>query len=195
MFLEFDKKEQDLMILMYLQAHRRLPFLQDECGKAAKRGFSRVMSNSDAEYRRDITYYFAGHVVCRDFFLFIHDIGKRRYVNLLHHYDTKAIVQRVHGNTGKTPNRENVLKVHQIEKAVAFIRAYADKFGIPLPGRMTKLKGSRIIKLPSSDSKSRVYRQYEQATKLKKGERIIGWSAFRKIWKKYVPYIETTDSV
>ena len=47
--------------------------------------------------------YFAGAPICKDMFLVLYGIGKRRYENLKRHYKEHGIFPRSHGNKGKMP--------------------------------------------------------------------------------------------
>uniref|UniRef100_A0A0K8TWY0 DUF7869 domain-containing protein n=1 Tax=Bactrocera latifrons TaxID=174628 RepID=A0A0K8TWY0_BACLA len=58
---------------------------------------------------------------------------------------------------------------------------------LPLPGRLPKFKDFRIMKLPSSKTKSSIYRKYIYS--LSDAELKMSNRSFRRIWSKYIPYV------
>jgi len=207
-FQELDKSTQDSAMLLYIQAHRRLPELKEVCGRDTAHGKSRLSTSDPTQYRQGIGYYFSDIKVCRSFFFFIHDIGLRRFTNLMHHFDTYGTLQRVHKSTGKTPNRKTVLSVANIENIVHFIREYATKHAIPLPGRMAKFKNYKVVLLPASKNKRVVHSEYQESLKIVAEEEVkqagcstaagavplksVAYKTFAKLWLKYVPFIVTS---
>jgi len=101
-FQELEKGTQDMIILYYMQAHRRNFAIETLYGQETKRGKTRRRTVSEADFRKSIRYYFLDSEMCRMFFFFVHDIGRHRFNNLIEHYDREGGVPRIHGRTGKT---------------------------------------------------------------------------------------------
>ena len=95
--------------------------------------------------------------------LFIHCIGKKRFRNLLKHYQLNGVTPRVHGNVKRRP--WNAASFPDKERAVTFIKNFAEAHALPLPGQMPKFYDYRIMLLPSDVSKASVHREYVEAAK------------------------------
>lgn len=80
-----------------------------------KRGSSRRKINTVNTER--ISYHCANLLVCRAFFLFVHDLGIKRYKNLIKHYSQSIIKPRIHWckKQGKVPKNINALSSEGIE--------------------------------------------------------------------------------
>lgn len=189
-FMELKKSEQDLIILGHLVSHRRSKVLENHYGQNTKRGKSRLRGAEHIN-RQDMQYYFADLPVCRQFYFFVYNIGKKRYENLIKHFDEHGLAPYVHISTGKTPNRSNVLSVTEIQKIVDFIRTFAERVAVPLPGRLPQFRDYKVMKLPSVETKRSVYKRYKDAATDDPTIRLVEESTFCKIWRKYCPYIAT----
>ena len=80
------------------------------------------------------------------------------------------------------------------EKAVSFIKNFAEAHALPLPGRMPKFYDYSIMLLPSDVSKASVHRDYVEAIKkveetIQKPIRCFGYREFCRLWSEVVPYI------
>lgn len=75
----------------------------------------------------------------------------------------------------------------EITKIVEFIKATSDRLALPLPGRLPKFRDYSVMKLPSSESKSSIYRMYISA--LGPDERKPSVRTFQRIWNTYVPFV------
>lgn len=96
-------------------------------------------------------------------FCFIFDIGNKRYKNLLKHFENLGFCERKHGLSGKPSKRKShVLSADSITRIVEYIKNVAEKFAVPLPGRMPNFKDYKLMKLPSSETKSAIYRRFVQ---------------------------------
>lgn len=60
------------MILGHLQLHRR------------------NAATSATKELNNIEHFFCGHRICKNMYLFLHDMGRDRYNNLIQHYDEKG---------------------------------------------------------------------------------------------------------
>jgi len=120
---------------------------------------------------------------------FIHELGHTQFENLLKHYLKDGVTSRVHKNTGQSSLRNNTLLSEDIEAVVTFIKNYGETHGLLLSGRLPMFKDFKVISLPSAETKGVVYHNYCQTTKLEPGKRQIGFTSFRTLWAKYVPYV------
>jgi len=86
---QLSKKEQDLIILAHLQAHRRDMSMKDVYNqkKKSKTCETTLLDDNDTCARQKTSYYFRNIEICRSMFLFIHDLGKDRYENICKHFD------------------------------------------------------------------------------------------------------------
>ena len=124
--------------------------------------------------------FYHGHSICLKTFLFIHSIWKKRFRNLLKHYQLNGVSPRVHGNV-KCP--WNAASFPDKKRAVTFIKNFAEAHTLPLPGRMPKFYDYSIMLLPSDVSKASVHREYIIATKkleetIQKSVRCFGYHQF-----------------
>ena len=94
------------------------------------------------------------------------------------------IITRVHGNKRHTPR--HAITHNDTEKIVSFIKNFAEKHGILLPGRVPGVRDYEKAKLlPSSMSKRYVYSMYKESC----DGRVVSESSFQTAWKLYVPHI------
>ena len=137
--------------------------------------------------RHKIAFRFYNIPVCRSFFLFVHACGTKRYKHLVTHFQSHGATVRVHGHVNKPSTNPKAFIPADIKKAVKFIEFTADLLALPLPGRLPKFKDYRVMKLPSNETKSSIYRKY--IASLNDDERKISNRSFRRIWAKYIPYV------
>ena len=179
-FVELDKKEQDLVILSHFQTHRPIDDLLVEYGKFTKKGVSRI--NPDAKINHlHVTHYFADLPICRDMYIFLYNLGIKRYKNLLRHFEEHGIIPRVHKSFQKLPRRSNIIPEIEIKNIKTFITTLAEKTALPLPGRLPQFRDYKVMKLPSSETKSSVYEKYKKAKIEAAGNMTISLVSFRKI--------------
>ena len=71
--------------------------------------------------RRQIsmTFRHSGHIICKDTFLFLHGIGKRKFENLQAHFISNGLSQCTYGNTCRLPH--NVTSEKQIQRVEKFM--------------------------------------------------------------------------
>ncbi len=190
-FLEMKKCEQDLMILSQLQSGRRSKEMESSYAKQVTRKKSRFASEMQGMARQLVQHCFCNLPICQQTFFFIHPVGQKRYKNLCKHFDEHGVVIRKHGLRNRTPNRANVFSVETTERVVSFIRNYAEKFALCLPGRQSNIKDYRSLQLPTSTTKVELYRKYEHAANDEGDAIIVGESSFYKLWGKYCSNILT----
>ena len=76
---EMNKAQLTLVVLANLEAHQH--------------------HHDQESSRTHIDYYFHGHKVCKDLFLFVHSVGSKQYKNLVSHFIENGLTLRTHGNT------------------------------------------------------------------------------------------------
>ena len=156
--MELSKKEQDFIVLSHFQDHRRMEDLPVEYVKFTKTGELRM--NPDAKLNHStVTHYFVDIPICREMYFFLYNLGIKRYKNLLHHYEQHGIIPRVHKSFQKVSTRSNVVREDEIRNVITLITTLAEKTALPLPGRLPQFRDFKVMKLPSSDTKSSVYQQ------------------------------------
>ena len=112
-------------------------------------------------FRQDIVYYFSNLQICKKMYLFLHNVGYKRFGNLIKHYDQHGISLRRHGNENRTPNRSNVLNALDVDTVVQFLKQYAKDCGKPISRRLANFKDYPVTKLPPTVTKMTVYRLVE----------------------------------
>ncbi|XP_038055787.1 uncharacterized protein LOC119727794, partial [Patiria miniata] len=95
------------------------------------------------------------------------------------------------------------LTVKDIERVVQFISSYAEEHALVIPGRVSgvKCQDPRVRLLPSSETKSSVWRKYQtymgdmNSTRRLSGDPdfcIVKQVTFTKLWSQYCPFVLTT---
>lgn len=187
--LELSKNKLDLVILSNIEAGIRYnEEFQGVYSEIAKRKIEGCRKGKEVT-RHKIQFSFLGIPICRSLFLFIHACGKKRYEHLVTHYHKNGVTVREHGLANKPSTNPKSFKPAEIQKAVKFIEYTADLLALPLPGRLPKFKDYRVMKLPSNETKSSVYRKY--IASLQDDEPKMSNRSFRRIWAKYIPYVTT----
>lgn len=162
---EMAKDELDLVILTHLQANRRC--FEDQGG-------SRVCIN----------YWFLGYKVCKTTYLFLYDMGPKRYKNLIEHFSQYGLVSRVHGNTKRLP--PNTIPFTISQDIVQFITNFATIHALPLPGRLPgQFSDDKALLLPTYMNKRHVYRMYCEAS----ANDYVSRRKFETLWNELVPHI------
>ena len=94
--------------------------------------------------------------------MFLHGIGKKRFCTLMKHYQLNGVTVQTHGNVRRLP--WNASTVHDKQRAVTFIKNFAEANSLPLPGRMPKFHDYNIMLLPTNVSKASVHRAYVKSS-------------------------------
>ncbi|XP_071056005.1 uncharacterized protein [Onthophagus taurus] len=187
--LELSKNKLDLVILSNIEAGIRYnKEFQGVYSEIAKRKIEGCRKGKEVT-RHKIQFSFLGIPICRSLFLFIHACGNKRYEHLVTHYHKNGVTVREHGLANKPSTNQKSFKPDEIQKAVKFIEYTADLLALPLPGRLPKFKDYRVMKLPSNETNSSVYRKY--IASLQDDEPKMSNRSFRTIWAKYIPYVTT----
>lgn len=193
--MELTKQEQDLVICAHFELHRRMPELKKEYGKECKNKLKgSKLDKVDNLSRQSVKYYFAGISICRKMYFFLHDLTITRYRNLQNFFDSNYLQPREHKSKNKIAHRENVMMPEDTKSIIDFLKTYASKCAIPLPGRMPQCYNfAKVEKLPSCDTKISVYEKFlDFAQKSELGIRICSKTVFFDIWENYCPNIKIT---
>lgn len=171
--LEYTKEELHLVIKVQLLGHR-------------KTGESTDSRKHKSKERQRVSqeYFLLGKQVCQKTFCFAHAIGVNTLKRIGTHLDTYGLSNRTHGNKGKSPY--NAMTVNEINNVVIFLHSYANKNGLPLPGRMPNYRDSKVMLLPSDKSKADIFYLYTSAAS-ELGFRQIALSTFKKLWLEHCP--------
>ena len=130
-----------------------------------------------------------GFPICKDFFLIVYGIGKKRLENLQKHYKKNGILPRVHGNKGRLAIR--VCSLETLKPVVSFLDNYAEEHAVAFPGRVPGFKRTDVRLLPSSNTKASIHRVYEQAAP-SAGVTAVLYPKFVEMWNKLRPQMRIT---
>lgn len=135
-----------------------------------------------ARKQAQTTYLIKGQQVCRETYLFCHQIKVKRLKRLLKTYNENGLVARVHGNANKVA--KNVTSFTDTQYVVKFLRNYAEQHAIYLPGRSSTVFNTNLKLLPSSDSKKKIYAIYQQSFREDMVEKPVSLRVFTNIWRQ-----------
>ena len=102
------------------------------------------------------------------------------------HFRVNSLSPRIHGNKGRLPKRTCAFDT--VTGVVTFINNFAQERAIALPGRIPGFKRTDIKVLPSSETKSSVFRLYQLSAQLAGGHS-VGHSKFLELWNELVPHV------
>jgi hypothetical protein len=108
-------------------------------------------------------YFFNGHQICRNTFLFAYAIGKSQLKSISKSLEKGGLKSRTHGNTGKTP--KHALSMTAIQRVKHLLNEYAVQFGVPLSGRLPNYRNLKVTLLPSDKTKADIHQLYQEAAK------------------------------
>ena len=128
-------------------------------------------------------FYHNGVRVCKNTFLFLHDIGNFRLKAIRAHYLSEGLVPRIHGHTGRTA--PNALVLGDIKGLITFVMHYVESNGILLPGRIPGYKRDDIKLLPSSCTKRAVWMLYQDSA-ISLSLRSVAYTTFCKVWRNFL---------
>ena len=137
-----------------------------------------------------ITFYHRGMNICRKTYLFLHNMGKKKYENIKASVKQDGILPRQHGNLRRVPH--NALTLEETQAVVTYITNYTEENGIYLPGRIPGFKKADIQILPCHTTKKAVWQQYCQAVSVLPSGHVakeIGYRTFLLLWQKLLPNI------
>ena len=135
-------------------------------------------------------FVFHGHKVCQSTFLFLHNIGKKRWKNLMKRWQNSGVELHTHGNRGKANKKQ--LTAKDVTDIVMFIDNLASTHAMILPGRVPAFKDPNLKLLPSSLPKSKVHRLFLSAAQ-DSDRRMVSYCIFCRVWKQYRPNVRVQN--
>ena len=154
------------------------------CNSISHRHFPQLRRNTS------MSFYHRGNKICRNTYLFLHCMGKKKYENIKASVTQVGILPRQHGNYRRVPH--NALTLDETQAVVTYITNYTEENGICLPGRIPGFKKADIQILPCHTTKKAMWQQYSHAVAtLPSGHsaKEIGYRTFLLIWQKLLPNI------
>ena len=136
--------------------------------------------------RTRMPFYFHSHRICLKTFLFMHRLHKNRFYSLVKHYRLNGLSLRTHGNKKRLPS--SAFSAATVEQVVKFIMNVAEDQALLLPGRVPGFKRIDVKLLPSSMTKSRLWKSYQGACAAV-GHESVGYSKFCDLWTQLCPFI------
>lgn len=133
---------------------------------------------------RNTSFFFHNGIqVCKQTFLFLHDIGDYRLRAIRAHYIAHGLVPRTHGHTGRTA--PNALVLEDVKGIITFVMQYVESNGVLLPGRVPGYKRDDIKLLPSNCTKRAVWMLYQENTS-SLSLRSVAYTTFCKVWRHFL---------
>jgi hypothetical protein len=181
-FHEMSKEEKCMFILGKLHVMSRAGELTSH---ARKKG--------DKRQRVTFSYAFDHRQVCKQAFMFLHDLGEKQLKNIAKHLKSNGIVPPVHGNTGKVPSTTYPFEV--VRDVVQFISNHAEVHGLPQPaarrGRADTPPIYLTKYLPASQNFKIVHQCYVKASMQQDpSRRLMEYRSFVDVWHKCMPHIK-----
>ena len=87
-------------------------------------------------------------------------ISKDKLTSTVKFYNEFGVAPRMKRGGGRRANKK-VLVHEDVERIVRFIQNFADSSAMPLPGRIPGFKRADIRMLPTTETKSFVWRKYK----------------------------------
>ena len=137
--------------------------------------------------RHRYEYKYDGHVVCRKAFSVLYATSESTLKRLIKHVNQNGNVPRIHGNKGRKPRHSLVFE--DVERAVKFVIAYGNDFGIPQPAAPRGGDGNPPTFLNASETKKQVHFRYTAACD-ELDCRAMQYKAFIRIWSHCCPHIK-----
>ena len=139
--------------------------------------------------RKRYAYNFSGQEVCKNCFLYVHNMGEKRLKNLIKHVSTEGITPRSHGNTGRKPKHS--MSFEDASRIVNFIVEYARENGLPQPAAPRGRDNHPPIILPASITKEGLFKLYEMAC-TEVGHHHVQCTCFKDTWKSVCPHVQVS---
>jgi len=170
-FIGMEKDKKDNILIGLIEGSR---YAADTTTKGKKR------------QRQCFRYSYAGVEVCVSAFRYIYDVGPKQLENILKHLNVNGPVPREHGNKRRTPH--NALTYPVVENVVTYLKAVANRYGIPHPAPLHGRAGTPPIYLAASNTIRSIHSQYCTSC-VDSGIQAVGYDSFRSIWSVTVPHI------
>ena len=87
-------------------------------------------------------------------------ISQNKLTAILKHYDKNGAIARAKPNWGGRKYNTKALTPEDTERAVQFLRNFAEDHGLVLPGRVPGFRRTDVKILPSSQSKALIWEHY-----------------------------------
>ena len=170
---EMTKSEKEMLILGKLHAITKSSDSVQHARQSKPRKRKRVTCG----------YCFDDRLVCKDGFLFLHDLGTKQLKNLQKHLRANGPVPREHGLVGHMPATTYPFEV--VSDGAHFIRNFAECYGIPQPAARSGRASNPPIYLPASLNYKIVHSKYVEACQLKDTHvRFLAYKSFVNMWKR-----------
>ena len=134
------------------------------------------------------SYTFNHQQVCKQAFMFLHDIGEKQLKNMSKHLKVNVLVPIVHGSKGKLPSTTYPFEV--VQAALQFIGNHAEVHGLPQPSARHGRAETPPIYLPASQNFKIAHQCYLKACMEQDPAcRLVAYRSFVDVWHKCMPQI------
>ena len=149
---DVDEVYQLLLNLLEMTKEQKYMLILGKMHVLSRAGESTAHARKKGGKRQRITYNYAfdHRQVCKNAFIFLHDIGEKQLKNMVKHLKVNGLVPPVHGNTGKLPSTTYPFEV--VQDVLQFINNYADVHGLPQPAARHGRADTPPIYLPASQN-------------------------------------------
>ena len=127
--------------------------------------------------------------VCKKTYLFIHNIGEKKYTTVKQSYLKNGLDPIVHLNTNTLPH--HAFTTQELQQITRFISNYAESNAILLPGRIPGYKRCDLQLLPTQCTKRSIWDSYVKACATLTF-RMASYRSFCRIWQRYKPHVVIT---
>ena len=127
--------------------------------------------------------------ICRKMFLFLHNIGCRRYKSVKDAYIQNGLEPIVHGNKNRSPS--HAFTTADLLNITAFLTNYGEEHDILLPGRIPGFKRCDLVLLPTNSTKKAIWECYVRCSATLTF-RLASYRTFCRVWQKYRPKLVIT---
>ena len=167
--LELTAAELDLVILANIQVFSRDEYIGGKRSRSSR-----------------CNYQYRSILICKEMFFHLYGVSDSRLRRLKEHYDKYGIFPRTHGNTKRLPH--NTLPQLVTENVHNFLANYVEENAIVLPGRIPGFKSDEVNVLPSSETKTSVWRAYTSTCEAS-GVQAVSYSKFAELWQQFHPHV------
>lgn len=124
--------------------------------------------------------------VSEKFLFFLHSRHKTRFYSLVKHYRKNGLLLCIHGSKRRLPS--SAFSAETIERVVKFIVNVAEDQALLLPGGIPGFKRIDVKLLPSSLTKSKLWKMYQDCC-VTVGQVAIGYSKLCDLWRQLCPVV------
>ncbi|XP_038067968.1 uncharacterized protein LOC119737587 isoform X2 [Patiria miniata] len=134
------------------------------------------------------TYTVHSKRVCATAFRYLHAISKNKLTAVQRWYREHGLTPRRKRSGGRKESKRT-LKFEDTSRLVQFIKNFAEEHALAFPGRTQGSKTADRRVLPSTLTKSGIWRNYYSPCMQALGFRAAQLSTFRKLWQQLCPNI------